>query len=144
MGGGSWTAITGEAARTSACHGRDNAVGTYPTYTVIPRIGDVYDASLVHRNPSWEVQLSVGGRAAIASVMGREFHLAPLVRMSEDPSGVCVLAALEEALTAHVIEEVPGSVEGYQFAHSLIQETLAGELLAARRVRLGGDIWDSY
>ena len=49
----------------------------------------------------------------IAAVMGREFHVAPLVRMSEDPSEDRVLAALEEALTAHLIEEVPGSAEGF-------------------------------
>ncbi len=80
---------------------------------------------------------------AIAAVMGREFHVAPLVRMSEDPSEDRVLAALEEALTAHLIEEVPGSAEGYLFTHALFQETLAGELLAARRVRLHARIAES-
>ena len=80
---------------------------------------------------------------AIASVMGREFHVAPLVRMSGDPPGDRVLAALEEALTAHVIEEVPGSAEGYLFTHALIQETLAGELSAASRMRLHARIAES-
>ena len=71
----------------------------------------------------------------IASVMGREFQLAPLVQMSDLPAE-SVLIALEEGLAARLIEEAPGNPEGYQFSHALIQETLTAELSAARRVRL--------
>ena len=68
-----------------------------------------------------------------ASVMGREFQLAPLVQMSELPAE-SVLTALEEGLAAGLIEEAPGNPERYQFSHALIQETLSAELSAARRV----------
>ena len=52
-------------------------------------------------------------------------------RSEEDP-----LEALEARLGTSIIEEVPGSATGFQFTHALIQETLAGELSEARRVRL--------
>ncbi|MFB3092895.1 MAG: AAA family ATPase, partial [Dehalococcoidia bacterium] len=72
----------------------------------------------------------------IASVIGREFtleHLGPLI---EDMTGERLLEVLEEALSARVIEELPRSVDRYQFTHALIQETLAGELSTTRKVRL--------
>jgi len=39
-------------------------------------------------------------------------------------------------LAARVIEELPQAVGRYQFTHTLIQETLAGELSTTRKVRL--------
>ena len=47
-----------------------------------------------------------------------------------------LLEVLEEATAARVIEELPRPAGRYQFTHALIQETLAGELSSARRVRL--------
>ena len=52
--------------------------------------------------------------------------------MSEDR----LLEMLDEAMAARVIEELPRPAGRYQFTHALIQETLAGELSSARRVRL--------
>jgi DNA-binding SARP family transcriptional activator len=72
---------------------------------------------------------------AVASVIGREFGLDQLEKLldySEDQ----LLQLLEEALSARVIEEVPGAIDRYQFTHTLIQETLADELSLTRRVRL--------
>ena len=46
------------------------------------------------------------------------------------------LEALEEALAAHIIGELPQTVGRYQFTHALIQETLAAEASSIRRVRL--------
>ena len=71
----------------------------------------------------------------MASVMGREFQLAPLVQLSDLPAEG-FLTALEEGLATGLIEEEPGNPERYQFSHALIQETLTAELSAARRVRL--------
>ena len=74
----------------------------------------------------------------LASVVGREFEhalLAALAEHSEDE----LLRLLEEALAARVIEET-GRVGEYRFTHALMQETLLGELSAARRVRLHGQI----
>jgi hypothetical protein len=71
----------------------------------------------------------------IASVLGREFGLdalESLTGLSEER----LLEALEEALSARVIIEVPRAAGRYSFAHALIRETLYQELSAARRVRL--------
>ena len=70
----------------------------------------------------------------IASAIGREFALDQLARLV-DPSEDRLLELLEEALRAHVIEELPG-VGRYQFTHALIQGTLADELSLTRRARL--------
>ena len=80
----------------------------------------------------------------IASVIGRQFELGQLSRLVEDPSAGSVqrmsedrlLEVLEEALAARVIEELPTGLGRYEFAHALIQETLAEELSLTRRVRL--------
>ena len=50
---------------------------------------------------------------------------------------------LEEALAARVIEELTGAVDRYHFTHALIQDTLADELSATRRVRLHGRIGEA-
>ncbi len=73
---------------------------------------------------------------AVASVIGREFSLDQLDRLVEDSSEDLLLDLLEEALSARVIEELPGVPGRYEFTHTLIQETLAVELSLTRRVRL--------
>ena len=76
----------------------------------------------------------------VASVIGRGFELGQLNKLIAEHSEEVLLEALEEGLGASIIEEVPGSATGFQFCHALIQETLAGELSAARRVRLHAQI----
>ncbi len=71
----------------------------------------------------------------VASVIGREFGLRTLERVS-DISGDRLLEALEEAVAARVIAEMPRMVDHYSFSHALIRETLYEELSTARRVRL--------
>ena len=53
-----------------------------------------------------------------------------------------LLEALEEAVGARVISEVPRAAGQYSFAHALIRETLYEELSTARRVRLHRQIGD--
>src|SRR5262249_45481482 len=72
----------------------------------------------------------------IASAIGREFSLVQLSRLIDDLPGDQILEALEEALAAHVIEELSGTAGSYQFVHTLIQGTLADELSQMRRARL--------
>jgi predicted ATPase len=72
----------------------------------------------------------------IAAVIGRKFSLKELGLLVDDLLEDRLLDVIEEALAARLIEEVPGSTEGYQFSHALIQETLASGLSAARRVRV--------
>jgi hypothetical protein len=71
----------------------------------------------------------------VASVLGREFALAPLERVCGDPKEA-FLAALDEASAACVIAEVPGARGCLRFAHVLIRDVLYQQLGAARRARL--------
>jgi tetratricopeptide (TPR) repeat protein len=78
-----------------------------------------------------------------ASVIGREFGLKLLSRLSGGVSEEQLLAVMDEALAAYLIQELPGLAESYQFSHALVQETLASELSAARRVRLHARIGEA-
>lgn len=71
----------------------------------------------------------------IASVMGREFSLAELERLIDYISEDRLLGALEEAVAMQIIEELPQTVDRYQFTHALIRETLYDELTNSRRAR---------
>ena len=79
-----------------------------------------------------------------ASVIGREFTLQQLAAVGADPSVTVeerltedrLLEVVEEALGGRVIEELSSEAGRYQFTHALIQDTLANELSATRRVRL--------
>ena len=73
-----------------------------------------------------------------AAVVGREFGLDLLVSLtaSQDGSTETLHEALEEAQSARVIEELPGTTASYRFTHSLIQQTLVEELSTVRRMSL--------
>ncbi|MFQ6029082.1 MAG: AAA family ATPase [Dehalococcoidia bacterium] len=75
-----------------------------------------------------------------ASVIGREFGFKLLSALRDDLTETMLLDLLEEALAAHVIEELPEGRESYQFGHALVQETLAKELSSSRKVRLHAHI----
>src|SRR5919201_2143755 len=71
----------------------------------------------------------------VASVLGREFALDSLARVSgvsEDE----LLETLDEAMAARVVSEVPGGSGRLRFAHVLIRDTLYEGLTTARRIRL--------
>jgi len=65
----------------------------------------------------------------------REFGLDALEHVA-GLSGDRLLEALEEAVAARVLIEVPRVVGRYRFSHALIRETLYDELSTTRRVRL--------
>ena len=71
----------------------------------------------------------------LGAVLGREFAFTSLV-LAGERSEEEVLDALEEALAAKVITEVPGAPDRLRFAHALIRDTLYGELAGPRRARL--------
>lgn len=79
---------------------------------------------------------------AAASVIGREFPMAALAAAC-DGSSDDLLESLSEAIAARVVAEIPGAVGRYGFSHSLIRETLYGELPTARRVQLHARIGDA-
>jgi DNA-binding NarL/FixJ family response regulator len=72
---------------------------------------------------------------ANAAAIGRTFAVKVLARLLDEVPDDQLVAALEEALAAAVIEPAaePGS---YQFRHALIRETLYDEIPAIRRPRL--------
>jgi len=72
--------------------------------------------------------------------LGREFDLSLLRSLDSDLGADGVLEALDEALEAKVIKELPGAVGRYQFGHALIQQSLYGELSSARRLRTHASI----
>jgi DNA-binding SARP family transcriptional activator len=72
---------------------------------------------------------------ALASVLGREFEFGALMTVSGRTEEE-LLDALEEALGARVIAEVPRAPDRLRFAHALIRDTLYGELGGPRRLRL--------
>ena len=72
----------------------------------------------------------------IASIIGREFDFKLLRILGSEASEEQLLWALDEALKAHLIEELSGPGERYQFTHALVQQALAGELSASHRAQL--------
>jgi DNA-binding CsgD family transcriptional regulator len=78
-----------------------------------------------------------------AAIIGRQFDFKLLHALDPGTLEEQLLGAIDEALAAHLIEELPGSAEGYQFSHALVQETLASELSSARRLRLHARIGEA-
>jgi DNA-binding SARP family transcriptional activator len=72
----------------------------------------------------------------IAAAIGREFALDQLALLVDDIDEDGLLEALDEALAAHLVEELSGTAGRFAFTHALIQATLANELSRARRARL--------
>jgi DNA-binding winged helix-turn-helix (wHTH) protein len=72
-----------------------------------------------------------------ASVIGREFSLRALAAVTGSERSA-LLDALGEAIGARLVEEVPGRLGHYRFAHAVVRDTLYGELAPARRGELHG------
>jgi DNA-binding SARP family transcriptional activator len=71
----------------------------------------------------------------VAALIGREFELAPLERASElEPDALD--EALDEALHAGLIVELPGLEDRLAFTHTLIRRTIADRLTRSRRRRI--------
>jgi len=97
--------------------------------TIPQSVREVVGRRLDHLSEACNKVLTIG------SVIGREFSLRVLEKVS-DVSGDRLLEALEEAVAARVITEVPRMPDQYSFSHALIRETLYEELTTTRRVRL--------
>lgn len=82
-------------------------------------------------------RLDVATREALmlASVLGVRFDLGGLAAVAERPTKELV-GALDEALVAGLLREVPGTSATYEFSHELVRETLYRRPSAARRERL--------
>jgi DNA-binding CsgD family transcriptional regulator len=71
-----------------------------------------------------------------ASIIGREFDFRLLNILSGEITEDQLLRVVDEAVSFHLIEEVPSQMDRYQFTHALVQQTLAEEVTTSRRVRL--------
>ena len=71
-----------------------------------------------------------------ASIIGREFDFRLLNILNGEISEEQLLQAVEEAVSFHLIEAVPGRMDRYQFVHALVQQTLTEEVTTSRNVRL--------
>jgi tetratricopeptide (TPR) repeat protein len=71
----------------------------------------------------------------LGAVIGREFVL-PLLEALTDLPEDDVLGGLEQAIAARLITETPGVPGRFSFTHALIRETLYGDMVAARRIRV--------
>ncbi len=71
-----------------------------------------------------------------ASIIGRDFDFRLLNILSGEMSEDQLLQVVDEAVSVHLIEDLPGQRDRYQFSHALIQQTLAEEVTTSRRVRL--------
>ncbi len=75
----------------------------------------------------------------LASVLGREFDLEAVERVSELQQDE-LYAAVEEAATARLVGEVPGGRGRMRFAHVLMRDSIYEAIPATRRPRLHRDI----
>jgi tetratricopeptide (TPR) repeat protein len=83
------------------------------------------------------MQLSPAARTllTLGAVIGREFDLRLVEALANLPEDE-LLDRIEEAVAARVLAEIPGAPGRFSFTHALIRETLYGDIVAARRVRL--------
>ena len=112
--------FVGETVRLLVVEGR---------IAIPPSVRDVISRRLAHLADECNRVL------VLASVLGREFSLNALARLSK-LSEDALLDTLDEALAARVLSDVPGASSRLRFAHVLIRDTLYAELTTARRVRL--------
>jgi predicted ATPase len=70
----------------------------------------------------------------VAAVIGREFRIATvdLAISTKTP----LIDLIDEAASAGLVTEVPGSIGRFRFTHNLIRESLYADLGTARRVKL--------
>jgi DNA-binding SARP family transcriptional activator len=92
-------------------------------------IGDVIDRRLRRLSRDGSTVLGVG------AVLGRTFTVTEVARVTGLPQAR-LLDAVEEALAARVIEEVPDTADTLSFTHALLREVRYRQHSAARRTAL--------
>jgi DNA-binding SARP family transcriptional activator len=78
----------------------------------------------------------------LAAVLGREFDLAALERVTE-VTGDHLLEVLDESARERVVTDIPGQPGRMRFAHVLVRDTLYEELTPGRRVQLHRRVGDA-
>jgi DNA-binding SARP family transcriptional activator len=120
----------GELVRLLASEGRLEEAASDTRALSIPQgVREVIDQRLRHLSDDCKRLLS------IASVLGREFRLDALERVSEQPHER-LLDLLDEAQAARVVVDIPVGRGGLRFSHALIRDSLYGDLASGERLRL--------
>ena len=127
-----------EIVRLLVADGRlEKAEGVKDWSVTIPQsVREVVGRRLDHLSEECNKVLTIG------AVIGREFGIKLLEKVAE-VKGDRLLEALEEAMAARVIAELPRATDQYWFSHALIRETLYEELSTTRRVRLHRQIGEA-
>ena len=122
--------FVGELVRLLAAEGRLETAEEADWKTSIPRgLREVIAHRLRHLSADCKEVL------AVASVLGREFRLDALERVSQH-TGERLLDLLDEAVQARVLGELPLGRRGLRFSHALIRDSLYGDLASSERLRL--------
>jgi DNA-binding SARP family transcriptional activator len=122
--------FVGELVRLLASEGRlEDAAGGEGALSIPQGVRAVIDHRLRHLSDDCKRLLS------IASVLGRDFRLDALERVSELPRER-VLEGLDEAQAARVVVDLPGGRAGLRFSHALIRDSLYGDLGGSERLAL--------
>jgi eukaryotic-like serine/threonine-protein kinase len=134
--------FVGEVVRLLAAEGRlEEADGGALSALGIPQgVREVIGRRLGHLSEECTQVLT------LASILGREFRLDVLERLSELRADR-LLDLLDEAVSARLLSGVPGSLGRLRFAHALIRDTLYDELTSPRRVQLhrrAGDVLEAF
>jgi DNA-binding SARP family transcriptional activator len=122
--------FVGEIVRLLDSQGQLNA--PLDTVEIPPEIHEVIGSRIARLTEPCRKLLS------LASVLGREFGVDVLQRLSSFPTEE-LYDALDEAMVERIIGDVPASPNRLRFAHVLIRDTLYEELTAARRMQLHGE-----
>jgi predicted ATPase/class 3 adenylate cyclase len=127
-----------EIVRLLVADGRlEKADGVKDWSVTIPQsVREVVGRRLDHLSDECNKVLTIG------AVIGREFGVKLLEKVAE-VKGDRLVDALEEAMAARVIAELPRATDQYWFSHALIRETLYEELSTTRRVRLHRQIGEA-
>jgi DNA-binding SARP family transcriptional activator len=130
--------FVGEVVRLLAAEGRLSEADAGALWTLgIPQgVREVIGRRLRRLSPGCVDLLT------LASVVGREFGVAAMERLSELPAEE-LLGALDEAVAARLLTSVPASRGRLRFAHALIRETLYEGLTTPRRVQLHRSIGEA-
>jgi DNA-binding SARP family transcriptional activator/KaiC/GvpD/RAD55 family RecA-like ATPase len=108
----------------------DTRLLSLDTAAVPARIGEVLGLRLDRLSEP------CGRLLTVAAVIGSDFRLAPLERVS-DLTGDDLAAALDEAMSAHVVVETEaGDHETFSFSHALLRRTLLSRLTRAHQRRI--------
>ena len=122
--------FVGEVVRLLTAEGAIDRPVHASWHLTVPRgVREVIGRRLRHVSPECIETLT------LASVLGREFGLDTLGRLGGRTANE-LLDVLDEAVTARVVADVPGTTGRLRFAHALIRDTLYDDLTPARRVAL--------